>query len=599
MSSLHLAAIPALVAAVVAFPVALATLLLERGSRRGIGLAGILTFAGVGQVFAFRLHNADPAHLPSHLAARMPMVAGMAALFFLIEMAFDLGRRAGKERFLGLPITVAVFLLRAIAIVGFGLVLLTRLLLRGAAPEPLSGWRYEWGPFWPIFAVGVFLYIGFAAACWDAERRRRQGVDGELLCWAAAFVFVFGLPALFGLVLPPLGIAREHVGIGISVTVGAIVTLVGLVQGRDLELRRLRKLAARSQGDGALATGSSGHDTAPQVIACKRCGAVFESLGRGVCPLDGAPLEVCPDPLIGQVLDRRYRVLHFLGSGGMARVYAAEHARLGVRLAIKVLWGEQLGDARMSERFMREARAASRLSNRHIVRVQDVGEVRAGQPYLAMELCEGQPLERMLAREGPLVPESVALLGAQLAEGLSAAHREGVIHRDLKPENIMIVRGADRDQARIVDFGLARLVKPGEETRLTKTGAVFGTALYMAPEQARGSAVGPPADLYALGVVLFEAAAGDVPFTGSSPVQVLVQQLEAEPPPMPIEGELADIVRQLLHKQPEARADSAEALADRFRRLAGDACRFVPRGPPPKRALPAAADTLVDPAASR
>jgi serine/threonine protein kinase len=203
-------------------------------------------------------------------------------------------------------------------------------------------------------------------------------------------------------------------------------------------------------------------------------------------------------------------------------------------------------------------------------------ELWAGLPYLVMELVEGISLGDLIDAVGPLRPESVARLGAQLAEGLSVAHAAGVIHRDLKPDNVMIVRGADLDVAKIVDFGVARLVDPAV-TRLTATGSIFGTPLYMAPEQARGETAGPAADLYALGTLLYEAASGAPPFRADSPMRVLVMHMNEQPARVPLAGALGDLVMDLLAKDPSARPPST-GLADRFAVLAGGRPHIEPLG---------------------
>jgi serine/threonine protein kinase len=183
----------------------------------------------------------------------------------------------------------------------------------------------------------------------------------------------------------------------------------------------------------------------------------------------------------------RYRVDEELGRGGMAVVHAGSDEGLGRRVALKILSGHLAGDPTFRERFLREARIAGRLQHPNLVRVFDIVELDGGNPCIVMELVEGGTVE-----QGPLSLDEAA----QIADGLAYAHAHGVVHRDLKPSNIL--RAAD-GTVKIADFGIARAI---EDTRLTQTGAVLGTLRYLAPEQAQGGDVGPPADVYALGVVL-------------------------------------------------------------------------------------------------
>ncbi len=275
----------------------------------------------------------------------------------------------------------------------------------------------------------------------------------------------------------------------------------------------------------------------------------------------------------GQAPDRAipgYEILGELGRGGMGVVFKARQVALGRVVALKmVLHGDLAGSAELA-RFQGEARAAARLAHPNIAQVYDVGEHR-GLPFFSLEFVAGGTLADRL-REGPLAPRRAAALVATLARAVQAAHDAGVVHRDLKPANVLL---AEDGTPKITDFGLARRLDG--ETGLTATGAVMGTPAYMAPEQASGQAktAGPPADVWALGVILYECLTGRVPFTGLTPLDTLMQVLSRAPaPPSRVRPGLAEdldtICMRCLNKAPEERYPSAAALADDLERfLAG------------------------------
>jgi len=272
----------------------------------------------------------------------------------------------------------------------------------------------------------------------------------------------------------------------------------------------------------------------------------------------------------GDVL-RHYRVLSPLGSGGMAQVYLAEDVRLGRRLALKVLSPRAVRDEERLRRFEREARAISALNHPNILTVYDVGHD-AGMQFLATEFIDGVTLRTTLER-GRLEPRHALSIGVQIAQAIAAAHDAGVIHRDLKPENVMI--RAD-GYVKVLDFGLAKLTgreafggDEGGATELVETrdGVVMGTFNYMAPEQARGSDLDARADLFALGVLLYEMLAGQPPFKGASAADVVGAILFRDPNPLAhiggIPAELERIVQTALRKERDQRYQTcAQMLRD-------------------------------------
>ena len=253
------------------------------------------------------------------------------------------------------------------------------------------------------------------------------------------------------------------------------------------------------------------------VRACAVCRAIYRS-DFARCPVDGGAIEPRAwDPLLGTIVGS-YIVEACIGEGSFARVYRARHVVLTRRrVALKVLFGDVAASEIMCRRFAREAEAASGLDHPNVVSVFDVGRTPEGLRYLAMELVDGPTLFDLIVGEGPLPLARVRALGAQLCRGLAHAHALGLVHRDFKPGNVVVVQRPGGEVARIVDFGLA-IAEPGLEhtTRITTTGSVLGTPAYAAPEQFAGDAVDHRADLFALGVTLYEMLAGRPPFDGTA-----------------------------------------------------------------------------------
>jgi len=271
-------------------------------------------------------------------------------------------------------------------------------------------------------------------------------------------------------------------------------------------------------------------------------------------PTDDDPLEIA-----GRSISH-YRVLGKLGGGGMGIVYKAEDSRLGRYVALKFLPLGANSDPAAVERFRREARAASALNHANICTVYDIGEHQDRQ-FIVMELLEGQTLKHGLA-EGPMAPAEILSIGLQIAEALRAAHAKGIIHRDIKPANIFV---SARGQVKVLDFGLAKLLLPTHsETTLLEEGVQtrgpVGTLPYMAPEQALGRKVDARTDLYALGMVLYEMAAGKRPFREDFPTHLMDDILHKVPPPLGrgVSAPLNQIVRKCLEKNPDDRYATAD-----------------------------------------
>lgn len=258
-----------------------------------------------------------------------------------------------------------------------------------------------------------------------------------------------------------------------------------------------------------------------------------------------------------------YRVLRLLGAGGMGKVFLAEDVHLQRQVALKVLPPELVTQEDFRQRFLREARSTAALRSDHIVIIHQVGEHKT-LPFIAMEFLQGSTLGAWLGQnQKPTLAQTVDF-GLQIARGLDAAHRSGLVHRDIKPANIWVETPSGR--VKILDFGLVR--GTDESARLTQTGMVMGTPAYMAPEQADGTPLDARADLFSLGCVLYEMAAGEPPFTGSSTIAILKATALKDPRPLremnpSIPPALADLIKRLLAKKPQDRpASAAEVIAE-------------------------------------
>jgi eukaryotic-like serine/threonine-protein kinase len=271
------------------------------------------------------------------------------------------------------------------------------------------------------------------------------------------------------------------------------------------------------------------------------------------------------DHIIGELFDRRYRLERRIGAGGMADVYLAEDETLHRRVAIKILADRYTQDDGFVERFRREATAAAGLNHPNIVSIYDRGEAE-GTYYIAMEYIEGPTLKEEITSRAPL-PEAEAVGYAQQAlQALEFAHRRGVIHRDIKPHNMMVTPDG---LLKVTDFGIARAAN---QVEMTEAGSIVGTAQYLSPEQARGQNVGPQSDIYSLGVVLYELLTGEVPFSGSSAVEIAMKQVNEQPVPPShknrlISPALEKVVLRALAKDSALRFHSAREMADELERV--------------------------------
>ena len=311
------------------------------------------------------------------------------------------------------------------------------------------------------------------------------------------------------------------------------------------------------------------------MLRCPTCGRHYPSAVQ-FCPVDQSKLQPDPpgaadtpdiDPLIGQTLNSKYRIEHQLGIGGMGTVYRARHLLIDRAVAVKVLNQRLFEDESARARFQREAKAAGRLQHLNAVAVTDFGQSSEGYVYIVMELLEGRTLREILAKEAPLETARAVSLMLQASAAVAAAHDAGVIHRDLKPANIFVTQSADAPSiVKVLDFGIAKLaaetLDDDEPNTLTQIGAMIGTPRYMSPEQCSGLELTPAADVYSLGVILYEMLTGTVPFSGSSPLAIAVKQTSEYPrPPKEIVAAIPDdlerVVLHTLEKDPKDRPPNA------------------------------------------
>jgi eukaryotic-like serine/threonine-protein kinase len=262
------------------------------------------------------------------------------------------------------------------------------------------------------------------------------------------------------------------------------------------------------------------------------------------------------DTMINTLVDGRYRVLRKLGTGGMANVYLAEDQELGRRVAIKVLDERHASDEQFVERFRREAKAAAALSHPNIVSIYDRGET-DGTYYIAMEYLEGPSLKELVRQGTPSIRTAITYTEEILA-ALRTAHRRGLVHRDIKPHNVLVDA---EGRLKVTDFGIAR----STASQMTEAGSIIGTAQYLSPEQARGAPVDQRSDLYSVGILLYELLTGEVPFKGSTPLEIAMKHLSEVPrPPSRLRPEIPPnldrIVLRALAKRPEDRYQSAEEM---------------------------------------
>ncbi len=304
-------------------------------------------------------------------------------------------------------------------------------------------------------------------------------------------------------------------------------------------------------------------------LTCTKCQTSY-SKGTPVCPIDGGMLmPVRPDPLLGSIFAEKYEILAVIGRGGMSTVYKARHTLMDSLVAIKILNSALVSDPLHMERFTKEAKTLSGLKHPNIVQVFDFGTFNESKPYLITELLQGESLADVLLASTIITPERAVNIFLQVCDGLSVLHKKGIVHRDLKAGNIFLVQDAEaRDVVKILDFGIAKMLgEDNKDQKLTKDGEVFGSPLYMSPEQCTGGKIDARSDIYSLGCVLYECLTGTPPHVGASPFETMNKQVN-EPtltlrgiaPELTIPGLLDELVTKALSKNPEQRQQNVEEL---------------------------------------
>jgi serine/threonine-protein kinase len=263
---------------------------------------------------------------------------------------------------------------------------------------------------------------------------------------------------------------------------------------------------------------------------CPQCNTEYEAEQR-FCPKDGSTLKSlsASGDLVGAVIADRYHVIRKLGEGGMGQVYLAEHVRMGRKSAVKVMNPAMVHDTDAISRFNREASNASRISHPNVAAIYDFGETSDGIIYLAMEFVEGEPLTKLVERQGALPAARAASIVRQTGDALAVAHDLGIVHRDLKPDNIMIAKDRDgADCVKVVDFGIAKAAG-NEAQKVTRTGLVVGTPEYMSPEQLAGDPLDGRSDTYSLALVTFNMLTGRLPFPSETVQESMIMRLTDRP----------------------------------------------------------------------
>lgn len=312
---------------------------------------------------------------------------------------------------------------------------------------------------------------------------------------------------------------------------------------------------------------------------CPKCNAQYSS-DQAICPIDATTLvdssgktAQVADPMIGRMIADKYRVEKLLGRGGMGAVYEGQHLLLDRRVAIKVLQQNMANDEQAASRFIREAKASARIEHPNAVTIYDFGVLQEGSAYLVMEFIKGRSLRQVLIDRVPVRPDQIIDWMIQVCNVVEVAHTQGIIHRDLKPENVMLKESADGSlMVKVVDFGLAKITSDSTEkasVNLTKPGEVLGTPHYMAPEYYEGEIIDKRADVYAIGIMIYEMFCGDTPFTGT--VQSIIGgHLFKDPLPIiksnpSIPPVLDAVVQKALKKKRDERIASAGLLAQELK----------------------------------
>jgi serine/threonine protein kinase len=305
---------------------------------------------------------------------------------------------------------------------------------------------------------------------------------------------------------------------------------------------------------------------------CPQCFQQYEGFIEN-CPADQTVLRGPKnDPWIGKTFADRYIIESVLGLGGMSVVYKAKHKLMDRTVAIKMMHNVLKQDVTALERFKLEAQACSLLSHQNVITVYDFGVTPDGEPFFVMDCLEGESLKDLIERKGRISYDRALSLFKQICEGLEAAHKRGIVHRDLKPANVVVTKQDDgSEHVRLVDFGIAKMLKQDgrQQQQLTKTGEVFGSPIYMSPEQCLGKDIDARSDIYALGCLMYETLSGEPPFLGNGFLETMNMHVgdKAKPltevvPDANLPVELVDVINRCMEKDPDARFQNVGEVRD-------------------------------------
>ena len=335
----------------------------------------------------------------------------------------------------------------------------------------------------------------------------------------------------------------------------------------------------------ALVAAAPSRMATPPTKTCPLCDLRYDAAAV-FCQKDGARLDAdaSVDPFLGKIILGQFRIEEAVGAGGMGTVYRAHQTNLSRDVAVKILHPELTKNADAVRRFHREAKVATSLEHPNLVRVFLFGELpEKGGLYLVMEYLHGRSLMEVMRKNGPLPIERALHMSNQLCSAIGAAHAKGIVHRDVKPDNIIITtRHGDSDFVKVLDFGIARLLWD-EQSQLTQSGTIFGTARYISPEGAAGEFTDARSDVYSIGVLLYQMLSGVTPFESSSPMSMLMKHINDPAPDLRTMGAgasvpqpVVDVIMRSLAKNPDARYSTAHELGDALANAAIEAGVVLP-----------------------
>lgn len=351
---------------------------------------------------------------------------------------------------------------------------------------------------------------------------------------------------------------------------------------RDTEQKLADLSSEISSGTGRGAGSANLIGFSPRYAVCPKCAKQLAATVAS-CPDDDSPMRVV-DKLEGQILDGKYKIVEYIGAGGMSTVYKARHIVLDKILALKLLQPHLLGNARFVQRFQREAQAMARMQHPNLLTVHECGFLE-GVPFLLLDFIDGKSLDVLVRERSRLSVGQMITIILQVADGLINAHDNGVVHRDIKPANIMIsenVKG--RELVKVVDFGLAKMLESEQsimQQKISREGNSAGSPMYMSPEQCVGDPADARTDIYALGCVMYECLSGSPPLFGDSVLETFNKVMNEKPQPLSpaydVPRELDDLILKCLEKKPDDRPasvlDFRTSLKQIKERMAGSAVR--------------------------